>query len=73
MDLDSFDTQEIALALSRALEGSPTPHEAIPKPEQRNLFVVLKGSDGSLVDPVRLGERLVRELNRVGFDLVRQR
>ena len=73
MDLDSFDAQEIALALARSLEGSPAPRESVPLPEQRNFFVVLKDSNGSSIDPVRLGERLVRELNRMGFDLVRQR
>ena len=72
MDLDSFDAQEIALALARALEGSPAPREAVPLPEQRNLYVCLRGSDGSSINPVRLGERMIRELERRGYVVVRR-
>lgn len=74
MSNDFIDSQELALALARTLEDEDViPREAEPSPALATKFSFVLQAGEVLLDPTRLGDRLLVELDRLGYSVVRAR
>lgn len=74
MSHDPFFKQDLALALARALVGERlVPREIPAKSAQVSLQ---RGSDhgesSPFIDPSELGGKLLKELDRLGYTVIRQ-
>lgn len=72
MSHDAFCKQDLALALARALDGeSHIPREVPSKAATVRLQHGNSDANG-IFDPTELGEKLLRELDRLGYTVERR-